>query len=84
MPQPETYRDLYNPEDQVTREKLSYANGFGYDQGYDESRAEVLFAVRDEIDKGGDPRAFIERWLTKLRDTGRMPENFDADNPRNH
>lgn len=64
---------------QDVRKLMSQSNGFGYEAGYDEARAEILFRVREVIDRGDDPRAYIENRLQKLRDYGRMPSGFDRD-----
>ena len=78
---PATWMELYGsvPPKSQYRKLLSLAHGFGHDEGSNEARVELLFALRNAIANGANPVDEINRKLDKLRRNGRMPEGFDQD-----
>ena len=76
IPSAETWEDLYAsiPRSSKYRKVASHAHGYGYDEGYNEARVEVLAELARTVNAGEDVAARINDWWDKLKRKNRIPD----------
>lgn len=66
------------PDGSKYKRLLSDAHAYGYDEGYDEGRAETLFKLWKQLTKpGARPRSWLLDQYDKLVEMGRWPEGVN-------